>query len=161
MYTYSVRTLENAEREFYIHLDSYFVSILDEDTSRVPQFSRKIPESHWHIIRLNSESRNVDKIWKQIDALIEWKKTIPEGSHIVVHCSMGMVRSPALAIALLISDGLTPLEAFDSLKNQKPLNNCSDCDPEPDFIILETIDCYFELSGNLCLSTFDYDFSRR
>jgi protein-tyrosine phosphatase len=130
MHTYSVRSWDNAIREYYLFPEHrYFVTIVDDtNKNRIPDFGHSLDSEHW--IKLVLDGHDTFEIKAELKRLLEWHKNVPDGEHIVIHCSYGITRSPSMALSMMIADGLNGKEALDKLYSQEPLPECSDSEFE-------------------------------
>lgn len=159
MHTYSVRSWENAEREYYIYPDHrYFVTIVNTVTrKRCPEFSRNLPSEQW--LKLVIDGNDTLQIEQEIERMLEWHKTVPDGQHIVIHCTEGMTRSPSMVLAMMIADMKKNdptcsnddigKQVFKQLHSQKPLPDCYDSQFELSPRIVESVDYVMDMDGGL------------
>ena len=121
----------------------YVISILDNDFS-FPIKSN--PETH-HIERFRDnrefylpEGPTLSNITSIVDKIKKWN--LNKESEIMIHCTAGLSRSPAIAYAVLIGVGYNILEARDIIFKARP-------QAVPSIIILHYIDICFGLCGKL------------
>lgn len=157
-HTYSVRSWDNAHREYYLNSNNrYFVTIVDSVTkNRMPDFGRVLAEDNW--LKLVIDGDDSFQIRDQLKKLLEWHKNVPDGEHIVIHCTMGMTRSPSMALAMMMADGLSAPDAFDLLNSQTPLDGCEDSEFELSSRIIECVDFHMNLNGDLVGEYYDRNF---
>mgnify|MGYP004716790663 FL=1 len=119
----------------------YVISILDEDTI-FPSLDKK---KHLKLfVNDITYSNDTELLSTLVETVVDWSQRIPEDAKVLVHCHMGISRSPATAIVLLLSKGYTIDQAINCVFDIRPF-------AFPNKIIIKTTDDYFKLNGELIL----------
>lgn len=79
---------------------------------------------------------------KDIKDILETAAMVPEDGRLLVHCTAGKSRSTAVAMGILVQNGLTPQQAFDKVKALQP-------SMFPNRLMIEYIDDHLGLGGEL------------
>ena len=79
---------------------------------------------------------------KHLLAVLEHTKNLSDSDNVIVHCFAGQSRSPAMAIAICINNGMFWKDAFDYIESIRPVMM-------PNQKIISLIDRYFKLNGEL------------
>lgn len=91
----------------------------------------QVPMAGW----VNPEPEHVEEV-------LEFTKNLRTGDRLLVHCHMGLRRSPAMALGILIQHGMTPNDAITHLTEVRPIS-------KPNRLITQFVDEHFELGGEL------------
>ena len=74
--------------------------------------------------------------------VLNFSKSFNDTDNILIHCQMGISRSPAIAIGVLCQHGYSPKEAYDYVRLIR-----SECSPNT--LIIKLIDEFLNLKGEL------------
>ena len=105
---------------------------------------QELPNFHtWHLIIRCEDVQILTDPWspklQDIKSVFDFCQP---ADNVLIHCAAGIPRSTAMAIGLLIGDGLSVVDACKQVHQQRP--NMS-----PNKLILQHIDTYLNLGGTL------------
>ena len=86
---------------------------------------------------------------EMIHQVLAHTSDLEDDDRLLVHCFAGQSRSTALMIGILIQHGMSPQDAFDSVKENRPVLM-------PNQLITELLDAHFGLNGDLINIVLDY-----
>lgn len=113
------------------------VSLIDTD---VKDFESVGP--HHLVIRANDVGKTAHVSRADVVKVLEFMAGTRWTERILIHCMMGLSRSPSIAVGVLIGMGMPWEEAFDTVAKMRPQMM-----PNPD--IIAVIDDHFGLDGDL------------
>ena len=96
----------------------------------------------FHDVEDDQSSDYVVPTRKDIKDILEVAAQVPADGRLLVHCTAGKSRSTAVAIGILIQNGMAPQEAFDWMKAHRPAMF-------PNRLMIEYVDDYLGLGGEL------------
>ncbi len=89
-------------------------------------------------IRPNEIGPSIDHILE----VLEFTKDLTDQDKLLVNCHMGVRRSTAMAMAVLLQHGMSPKNAYQHVKEVRPVAN-------PNRLMTKLIDGHFGLNGRL------------
>jgi len=75
------------------------------------------PSRHLRLVVEDNTPPTLDQLRRGIDFINE---EIERGGRVYIHCAAGIGRAPTMAAAFLVSNGLTPAEAWAKIKGVRP-----------------------------------------
>lgn len=97
------------------------VSLVGDDLRfELPSFGEHHFVVRFHDVESDSAPGFVPPTVGQLQAVLEHCRGLEEADRLLVHCHAGKSRSPAMAIGILIDNGVPPEEAFGRVKAHRP-----------------------------------------
>jgi len=79
---------------------------------------------------------------EHVRTVLDFTQNLTSNDRLLVHCRLGLNRSPALAIAVLLQHGMTVTEAYHKVANLRP-------HMAPNRLLIAYVDRQFALDGEL------------
>lgn len=126
---------------------SHIISIVDTGQSHlVPLVSRNHLRMEFDDVEDQREDEFVAPAEEHVLAALTHAADLKAGDRLLVHCNMGVSRSPAIAIGILMQHGASYASAYDQIAalaaaQQRPMR--------PNRMILSLLDEHFQTGGAL------------
>jgi len=75
-------------------------------------------ENHLYLPTIDDQAPTLDQLRQGVDFI---QRALDEGERVYIHCAGGIGRSPTMAAAYFISQGLTLDKAIDLIKKGRPV----------------------------------------
>lgn len=130
---------------------TYIISIVNDAGGEFPATDIDKAHQNHHIFNFhdveNDENEEYAKEYiiptrDDVLDILSTAKSFPNDARILIHCTAGKSRSTAIALGVLIQDGMTVRHAFDWLNDHRP-------GMFPNRLIVEYVDDILDLNGEL------------
>lgn len=117
------------------------VSLIAPKVRDLPHYGERHLIQHFEDVQVPMEGW-VCPAPEHVEEVLDFTKDLLTGERLLVHCHMGMRRSPAMALGILIQHGLSPDDAITHLVGVRPIS-------KPNRLLTQFVDEHFDLNGEL------------
>lgn len=119
------------------------VSLVGDDLRfPLPRFGDHHIIVEFHDVEIAGLAEYVAPTAAQLAAVLEHTADLTSKDRLLIHCHAGKSRSPAMAMGVLINNGMTPQNAFDRVRRLRPALI-------PNRLMIQQIDEILRLEGKL------------